>query len=84
MAWNCSDAHRHRGNLHLSFLTQHTCQALPMCRLGLIDLCLARVGKDIYFFVKEDYRWVGRGEELEKRLLALTLREGHPVLALFL
>lgn len=55
-----------------------------MCRLGLIDLCLARVGKDIYFFVKEDYRWVGRGEELEKRLLALTLREGHPVLALFL
>lgn len=49
VVWNCTDTHRHRGNLHLSFLTQHTCQALPMHSTLLIDLCLPSLGKEIIF-----------------------------------
>lgn len=60
--------YRHRGNLHLSFLTQHTCQALPMHSLRLIDLCLRSLGKYFFFpFGKGGYRWERGGVGREGR-----------------
>ena len=50
VVWNGIDTHRHRGNLHLSFLTQHTCQALPMHSPRANRPLPSSLGKHFFFF----------------------------------